>query len=569
MSLSNDAPPRLAPGSRAAQHESGEASQAQLEEDANEQTFSLRSIVAGGIVGSLICFASVYYGLQSGNTNSMPLPSVLLVFAMFRPFAKHLRIRFTPNENVMAMTVAASMGGIPYTAGLCGVIPALEFLLPSRENGPVTFDLPRLMLWCLSVCLFGIVVAVPLRNYFVTKSGLKFPTGTASKSAPTRSCPSPLRSSIFQCFRLIFQVAAVIGVLHNRSSILENIRAEQDDDPSSVDFEDPGAQQSLEHNGDQVSDSPTVTTVQWDLGLVSLAISACWVSKIICIAHDTLTTSQALLAVNFPDLKALPIFGSIVANEWGWAIDMSPAYLGYGMIMRPSTTAHMLLGAFIGWAVLSPIAKMKGWAPGPTRDWETGSQGWTIWVSLGVILGDSLVGICWILISFVQKEFSWQHVHRRFLDLKTFSSPNRSELGEGAPLLPDDDTAELPTLTNSIDTLSGSITLLWFLGIITMCVVMNWYLFSHMLSVWHILLSVGFIFPLSMASIRSMGETDNALASSLGLCAFAPLRPHLLINTRQNSAISLRITRFTIKPKCYDHQPTRRWHRRRWYLSGQ
>jgi uncharacterized oligopeptide transporter (OPT) family protein len=89
------------------------------------------------------------------------------------------------------MTVAASMGGIPYTAGLCGVIPALEFLLPRRKNGPINFDLPRLILWCLSVCLFDVVVAVPLRKHFVLRAVLKFPTGTASKSAlPKCSIPN-------------------------------------------------------------------------------------------------------------------------------------------------------------------------------------------------------------------------------------------------------------------------------------------------------------------------------------------------------------------------------------------
>ena len=56
-----------------------------------EQTFSLRGILAGGFIGILICFASIYYGLQAGQTNSMPLPTTLLAYAVFRPFSPFLR----------------------------------------------------------------------------------------------------------------------------------------------------------------------------------------------------------------------------------------------------------------------------------------------------------------------------------------------------------------------------------------------------------------------------------------------------------------------------------------------
>ena len=54
--------------------------------------------------------------------------------------------------------------------------------------------------------------------------------------------------------------------------------------------------------------------------------------------------------------------------------------------MGPATTLHMLLGAIIGWGVLSPLAKARGWAPGPVEDWNTGSKGWIVWVSLAVML---------------------------------------------------------------------------------------------------------------------------------------------------------------------------------------
>ncbi len=48
----------------------------------------------------------------------------------------------------------------------------------------------------------------------------------------------------------------------------------------------------------------------------------------------------------------------------------------------------MLLGAVVGWGILSPLAKYKGWAPGPVGDWTTGSRGWLVWTSLAMYVSD-------------------------------------------------------------------------------------------------------------------------------------------------------------------------------------
>ena len=39
--------------------------------------------------------------------------------------------------------------------------------------------------------------------------------------------------------------------------------------------------------------------------------------------------------------------------------------------MGPETTGHMLLGALVGWGILSPLAKTQGWATGPVGDWTS------------------------------------------------------------------------------------------------------------------------------------------------------------------------------------------------------
>ena len=66
--------------------------------------------------------------------------------------------------------------------------------------------------------------------------------------------------------------------------------------------------------------------------------------------------------------------------------------------MGPATTLHMLLGAIVGWGILSPLAKSKGWAPGLVEDWNSGSKGWIVWVSLAIMLADSVVSLGWLIL---------------------------------------------------------------------------------------------------------------------------------------------------------------------------
>ena len=45
------------------------------------------------------------------------------------------------------------------------------------------------------------------------------------------------------------------------------------------------------------------------------------------------------------------------------------------------------------------MAKSQGWAPGPIGDWRTGATGWILWVSLAIMLGDSLTSLSLLIIS--------------------------------------------------------------------------------------------------------------------------------------------------------------------------
>jgi uncharacterized oligopeptide transporter (OPT) family protein len=101
----------------------------------------------------------------------------------------------------------------------------------------------------------------------------------------------------------------------------------------------------------------------------------------------------------FPILRNLPIFGTVAAQTWLWTLNPSFAYVGQGIIMGVETTLHMTLGAFVGWALLSPLAKYKGWAPGDVGDWEHGSKGWIVWISLAIMLVDAVISLAYVALN--------------------------------------------------------------------------------------------------------------------------------------------------------------------------
>ena len=52
-----------------------------------------------------------------------------------------------------------------------------------------------------------------------------------------------------------------------------------------------------------------------------------------------------------------------------------------------------------GYGILGPYARGQGWAPGPIMDWKDGATGWILWISLAIMLGDSLTSLSILIIN--------------------------------------------------------------------------------------------------------------------------------------------------------------------------
>jgi OPT family oligopeptide transporter len=460
--------------------------------------FTLRGTIVGILIGVIICFSNTYFGLQTGWISGLAMPASLIGFAVFKSMSRFLTLPFTPVENVLVQTVAGAVGTMPLGCGFVGVMPALEFLLKKSEGAPVGMEMWRLVVWSLGICLFGVVFAVPLRKEVIVREKLKFPSGTAT--------------------------ALVIGMLHGGTGEKQRDEIEtqgteerhallQQDEGSDIGTHGANAGNSRQEAGHgQHSDWKG----QIRLLLIAFGISALY----------------TLVQYFIPVLRKLPIFGLPLANTWLWTLNPSPAYVGQGIIMGPATTLHMLLGAIVGWAVLSPIAKNHGWAPGPVSDWETGSKGWIVWVSLAIMLADAVINLGWLVAKpLIQHGPAWaRSASERFKAAPTWRDLFLPKEYSGYAAL-QISTSETPVPVNSRQQLAnrkpnpaysadppddapphhlvstGTVLILLPLTLIV-CVVCIHITFGAYIPISLNLLAIVLALLLSIMGVRALGETD-------------------------------------------------------------
>jgi OPT family oligopeptide transporter len=471
-----------------------------LAEQADQpQNFTLRGVVAGLAIGVVICFSNMYFGLQTGWVSGMAMPSALIGFAYFKVVARTLKLPFTPVENVLVQSVAGSVGTMPLGCGFVGVIPALNYLLTNDENGPLDIPLWKLIVWAVGICFFGVVFAVPLRKEMIIREKLKFPSGTAT--------------------------ALLIRVLHGDEKSKKMVAQEVNNNESEGEEEAQGLLQGSSVQREEHDLRPSLDgQIEGQNQDQELGTDGDWKGKIrLLLLSFTGSALYTVVSYFIPQLHDIPVFGLTLASKWLWTLNPSPAYVGQGIIMGPATTLHMLLGAIIGWGILSPLAKHKGWAPGPVSDWTNGSKGWIVWISLAIMLVDSLVSLGWLLlrpmISIGQlyyptaKETFQSHTWRELLTLNITRKQRYTQLGDGTSANPLTAIKQHLAANEEPDAppehlISNRTTLIGLIASLVVCVVAVQISFPNMIPFRLMLLALVLALLLSIMGVRALGETD-------------------------------------------------------------
>ncbi len=134
---------------------------------------TVRTIVSGMVLGSVLSLCNIYTGLKIGLTTNMSITAALLGFGFWQAMRAFGAPRFGLLENNLSQT-AASAGASVASAGLVAPIPALAILTGFTPSWPV------LSVWVLCVAGLGISVAVALRRQMIEIEELPFPLGMAA-----------------------------------------------------------------------------------------------------------------------------------------------------------------------------------------------------------------------------------------------------------------------------------------------------------------------------------------------------------------------------------------------------
>ncbi|RCH78752.1 hypothetical protein CU098_000865, partial [Rhizopus stolonifer] len=363
-----------------------------------------------------------------------------------------LKHKFGPIENVVLQTTAVATATMPLAAGFVGVIPAMELMTQKdNANGPVILTAKQLILWSLAVAFFGVFFAIPLRKQAIIREKLKFPSGTAT--------------------------AQMISLLHEKQDpTIENSTLRRRVGASAA--QDRQEQERLLGSDDFES--------VWSLKLRGL------------IASFSLSSVYTLISYFYPLINTLPIFNWLTFNlvdfrAWEWYFTPSFSYIGQGIIMGLPTTLSMLLGCIVGWGILSPMAFYAGWAPGPVDDWKTGSKGWILWISLGVMIAESCVSLLIVLA-------------RTLIRLCQHKTQYHLVGEEGA--------AEDAPSDQQISILITVVGLI--LSTISCIYLVDWVFGSDVLPKKMTLLAIFVAMFLSILGVRALGETDLNPVSGIG-----------------------------------------------------
>ncbi|KAF2240748.1 OPT superfamily oligopeptide transporter [Trematosphaeria pertusa] len=467
------------------------------------RSFTLRAIMSGLLIGLLINVSNTYYGLRVGSGSGMSMVSALMGFTGFRLFSRYTTTRFGAAENVLLVSVATATGCMPFTAGLIGAIPALEFLIGPDENGPLREGFGSLLVWTVGLCFFGIVFAAMLRGHFIERERLPWPGASATAHLINTLHHSAPKS----------QSASRNGLSSRRESLI-------------------GEPPLACVQGDEISDE-----IEWKSAMNSLLRGAI-VSGIISVTLDFI-----------PILHELPLFGHQAASTWLWTVDLSPGFFGQGMIIGPYISLHMLAGAIIGWGILSPHAKRRGWAPGPVDDWTSGSRGWIIWISIASLLADASIKLAWLVVRPCWREYRanirsasrlaafWRNRARRRSPPPPFENQYMP-----IPSEPHSDSDPIPTQRMQWTTLvrkrwesipsSGGLSALpvlslGFLVSLLICILTVQLVFGKLTPWYYTPLAIALSLPMAAVGIRSLAKTDvNPESAIVSQFVFAALISH-------------------------------------------
>ncbi|KAI1143707.1 oligopeptide transporter [Hypoxylon sp. FL0543] len=253
---------------------------------------TVRAVLVGIILGSLVNASNLYLGLKTGFTFSASMFGAIFGYGIIKIFSKtNLPIiggSFGPQENSIIQAAATGAGGISgiFVAG----IPAM-YQLHAQEGNPKD-QFGAIITITLVCCFFGLFFVTPLRKFFIIQVArelkLLFPTATA--------------------------VALTIKSMHAGAS---------------------GAREAISK-----------------LKALGLAFSAALIQRVasyyaVGILYDWHVFTWIHIWSGYTSW-------AMNIESWGWWFEWTPAFIGSGILIGMNSALSLFGGAILAWAIIGP-----------------------------------------------------------------------------------------------------------------------------------------------------------------------------------------------------------------------
>ncbi|KAK1460510.1 oligopeptide transporter [Colletotrichum cuscutae] len=268
-----------------------------LKMDANipheENILTVRAIVVGCILGSLVNASNLYLGLKTGFTFVASMFGAIFGYGILKMLSTTnipiLGGTFGPQENSIVQAAATGAGGIAgiFVAG----IPAMYRLdlMPSTPAG----DIGKIFTLTLCCSFFGLFFVTPLRKFFIIRTArelkLMFPTSTAT-ALTIRSMHAGVNGAREAAIKLkALGIAFGVCIAHRVASYY-------------------------------------AIGILYDWHIMS------WIH---------IWSGYTSSAMNI--------------ESWGWYFEWTTAFIGSGMLIGMNSACSMMGGAVLAWGVIGPV----------------------------------------------------------------------------------------------------------------------------------------------------------------------------------------------------------------------
>ncbi|KAK4129842.1 OPT superfamily oligopeptide transporter [Parathielavia appendiculata] len=261
-----------------------------------DNPLTIRAVVVGCILGSLVCASNLYLGLKTGFTFSANMFGAIFGYGVLKLLEKSGRNLpiiggiFGPQENSIVQAAATGAGG---TGGIfVAAIPAMYRLGVMGEGRSPKDDIGAIFTITLVASFIGIFYVTPLRRFFIVQVArelkLMFPTPTAV-AITIRSMHAGAAGSVDAIKKLKCLGICFMGALVHRVASYYAIGI--------------------------LYDWHVFTWIHIWSGYTSWALNI---------------------------------------ESWGWYFEWTPAFIGSGILIGLNPAISMFAGSVIAWAIIGP-----------------------------------------------------------------------------------------------------------------------------------------------------------------------------------------------------------------------